>query len=85
VTEYKKIHGKSFENIKIGQLTAFMHERAVEGNVAALRNQHKQKSTMAINSHHKSLRTANHYKGSQSRERSHNKGGNEKSSSRVRA
>ncbi|CAB9504002.1 hypothetical protein SEMRO_183_G079540.1 [Seminavis robusta] len=64
VTEYEKICGKTLDDKEIGNITAFMHDRAVEADSAARRNQHKQKSTVTKGK--STSRTAKHYKGSNS-------------------
>ncbi|CAB9509700.1 hypothetical protein SEMRO_401_G135290.1 [Seminavis robusta] len=64
VTEYEKICGKTLDDKEIGNITAFMHDHAVEADSAARRNQHKQKSTVTKGK--STSRTAKHYKGSNS-------------------
>ncbi|CAB9521671.1 hypothetical protein SEMRO_1220_G253600.1 [Seminavis robusta] len=47
VTEYEKIHGKTLDDKEMGDVTSFMHDRAVEADSAASRNQQRQKATVA--------------------------------------
>ncbi|CAB9513428.1 unknown protein [Seminavis robusta] len=62
VTVYEKIHGKTLDDKEMGDVTSFMHDRAVEADSAASRNQQHQKATVAKGK--PSSRTAKHYKGS---------------------
>ena len=47
ISDFEKIHGTNMAGTNIDQITAFMHDRAIEADAANIRNQLKQTSTKA--------------------------------------